>query len=157
MASSSKCLVALISVANILIIILGIVIICLSLNQWNDYATCAFTILIAICWSCCICVENNVVISCYTVMMVIDVLLLLANAIYHTVMHVKYSNFCFDGGYDLTEAPKWGCHDWRTPDGGAGEYYHRSIGMIICYFLAFLFRLFNIIGSCLLARNLYHS
>ena len=150
MASSSRCLVALISVANILIIILGIVICCLSLYQWNDYATCGFTILIALCWSCCICVENNVVISCYTVMMVIDLLLLLANAIYHSVMTGKYSDFCFNENY-WNDSPKWGCHDWRHGD------FHRSVGVIVCYFLAFLFRLFNIVGSCLLARSLYHS
>lgn len=150
MANKSKCLVALISLANVLIVILAIIIMCLSLGCWNDYVTCTFTILIALCWSCCVCVENNVAISCYSVLMILDMLFLLANAIYHSVMNKQYMDYCFRFDNDKM-SPDDGCDDWKR------GHMHRSIGVIVCFFLTFLFRLFNIVGSCLLAHSLYES
>lgn len=150
MASDSRCILALISLANILIVILAIIIACLSLAEWNDYVSCAYTIIIAISWTCCICVDNNVIISIYTILMVLDLLLLLANAIYHTVIYAQYSDFCFNNNWDSLE-PKWGCNDWRQGD------FQRSIGVFVSFYIAFVLRFFNIIGSCLLARNLYNS
>lgn len=124
---------------------------CLSLGNWNDYTSAAFTILITLCWTCCVCVENNVAISCYSALMVIDMLILLANGIFYSVITKRYNDFCYDMSRTDLSGPEWGCHDWRV--GGKA----RTIGMIVCFYIAFAFRLFNIIGSCLLARSIYQS
>ncbi|KAH9422295.1 hypothetical protein DERP_002592 [Dermatophagoides pteronyssinus] len=129
MAVSKTCMTMLITVFNILIIILAIIICFLSLNQWNDYATCAFTILVALLWMCCLCSESNVAI----------------------VMTAKYSDFCFHNNVNGI-APEWGCHDWRF-----SGYYERSIGVTVCYYLAFIFRLLNIVGSCSLTYKIFNE
>jgi len=150
-SNNAKCLSAAISVANLLILILAIIIMCLSLGYWNDYTSCAFTIIIALSWACCICVENNVYLSIYSVLMVIDMLILLANAIYYTIRTKQYNDFCYDLYTHDGPSPQWGCHDWRL----TGK--PRTIGIFVSFYIAFVFRLFNIIGSCLLAKTLYQS
>ena len=152
--ANKSLLTILITLANIAILILAIIIMFLSLGNWNDYTTCTFTILVALCWACCACMENNVALSCYTVLMVIDMLLLLANAIFYTVMTKKYNDACFDE-WNLRDGvgPTWGCHEWRPPNGGM----IRTVGMLVCFYIAFALRLFNIFGSCLLARSIYES
>ncbi|KAH7646445.1 hypothetical protein HUG17_1983 [Dermatophagoides farinae] len=151
MAISKTCMTMLITVFNILIIILAIIICFLSLNAWNDYTTCAFTILVALLWMCCLCSESNVAIGAYTILMFIDLLLLLSNALYHSVMTAKYSDFCFHNNVNGI-SPEWGCHDWRF-----SGYYERAIGVTVCYYIAFIFRLLNIVGSCSLTYKIFHE
>ena len=146
----SRCLSALISVANLFILILAIIIMCLSIGNWNDYVSSVLTIIITLCWICCVCVQNNVALSCYTVFMIIDMLILLANAIFYTIRSKQYNNFCYNNIRDGT-SPEYGCHDWRN------GYKARTIGILICFYIAFALRLFNIIGSCLLAKNIYQK
>lgn len=148
---STKGMLTLMSVANILIIILAIVIICLSLCNWIDYVICSLTILIALCWICCICVENNVIMSCYTISMIINSLFLLGIAIYHLVNTIEFSQYCYNNKNNFSDIYDFGCHDWRF------GLQQRSTSVIVCYFLIFIFRVGTIALSCLLARNIYNN
>lgn len=148
---STKGMLTLMSVANILIIILAITIICLSFSIWIDYVICSFTILIALCWICCICIENNVTMSCYTVLMIINSLFLLGIAIYHLVKTIQFSQYCYNNNNDFNDIYDFGCHDWRN------GLQQQSTAVIVCYFLIFIFRIGAIAVSCLLARNIYNN
>lgn len=107
-AGSRGCMTALISVANLFIIILAIIIMCLSVYHWNDYTAASLTILVSLCFACCVCVENNVALSCYSVLMTIDMLILLANGIYYSVIVRRYSVFCDDMSRTDISGPEWG-------------------------------------------------
>jgi hypothetical protein len=144
----SKVMRFLLVIGNILIIILAIIIMSLSLGYWHEYTGGAISIVIAILGLFVSCLNNHIIIIGYAVLIAIDLLILLANAIVLTIMKSGVSDFCFDNSGD--KSPTWGCHDWRH-----NGYYQRATGVMVCLFLSVVLRALNFASACLLARAVY--
>ena len=131
---------------------LAVAIMILSIRDWSDYVTCSFTIIIALAWTCCVCVQNNRAISLYCILMIIDMIFLLTKAIIHMVNLFSYDSYCISRNDSINNTPPDGCHSYIEEG-----YRARMVAMICCFFVAILCRLTNIIGSCMLAKNLYNN
>jgi hypothetical protein len=144
----SKVMRILLVIGNIAIIILAIIIMSLSLGYWHEYTGGAISILIAILGLIVVCLYNHIIIIGYAVLIAIDLLILLANAIVLTIMKSGVSDYCFNSDGD--KSPTWGCHDWRH-----NGYYQRATGVMVCLFLSVILRALNFASACLLARAVY--
>ena len=147
----SGILIGLISFANLFILAVAVAIMILSLGAWSDYVTCSFTIIIALAWTCCVCVQNNRAISLYGILMIIDMIFLLTKAILYIVDLFSYDSYCFSRNDSITNTPPTGCRDYEN----FGKAH--IIAMVCCFFVAIICRLINIIGLCMLARNIYNN
>lgn len=150
MARTGGCYQLLISIFNICILIMGIIIMCLSVGYWHDYAVAGFAMGVALVWLCIGTSRNNVAITCYMVLTFISLLFTLGEGIYQSVRTKQYQDFCNDFRDDLPSPPE-GCYDWRN------WHIHQTVGIIVCSFLTFILQILIIINSCLVAKAVYNA
>jgi hypothetical protein len=148
----SRVMRILLVIGNICVIILAIVIMSLSLGYWHEYTGGAISILVGILGLIVVCLYNHIIIIGYAVLLAIDFLILLANAIVLTILKSGIADYCFNNDGD--KSPLWGCHDWR--DNGNG-HYKRATGVMVCLFISVVLRALNFASACLLARAVYED
>ena len=136
-------------IGNFICLILAIVVLSMSIGHWHEYAGGAFSIIVCILGMFMVCVYNHIALYGFSILLAIDLLILLANGIYLAIIKSGYSDFCFHNDGDFNKMPKWGCWDWRN------GHYERATGVMVCLFLAVIFRALNFASACLLARALY--
>lgn len=143
----SKVMRIIMFIANLFCLVLAIIILSMSIGHWHEYAGGALSIIVCILGFCVVCANNQTVIYGFSVLLALDLIIMLANGIYLAILKSGYSDFCFYNDGDYNKAPKWGCWDWKN-----NGHYERATGVMVCLFLAIIFRALNFAGACMLAR-----
>jgi len=136
-------------VGNSMVIILAVIILSLSVHRWNEYVGGGISIFVSIAGLLVSCVSHPMSIMGYSILVIVDFLILLANAIIITVHNVNVAQYCFEYRDDFA-SPHYGCDDYRHRG-----YNKRAIGVMVCLFLCVIIRVLNFACAALLARIAY--